>query len=105
MIDVKDLEQNSQTSPPDLTNAVAAEWSRIPAATLHTLEGRLPRRVELIITAVGNKSGTGCSTRTYGRDDQVSTYFWPDSVCTAYMHVEVIVFFFLFFIFLFKISL
>lgn len=45
----------------DLTIAHVAEWTEISRATLQHLVDRLPRSVELIITAkVGTKCGMGC---------------------------------------------
>jgi hypothetical protein len=46
-------ELESQTSVPDLTNALVAEWKQVPTAMFqHVVEG-LPRRVEAVIAAKG----------------------------------------------------
>ena len=42
---------NLQTSVPDLTNALVAEWKQVPAAMLQYLVESIPRRLEAVIAA------------------------------------------------------
>ena len=42
---------NRQTSVPDLTNALVAEWKQVPAEMFQHLVESLPRRVEAVIAA------------------------------------------------------
>jgi hypothetical protein len=44
---------NHPTSVPDLTNALVAEWEKVPAVMFKHLVESLPRRVEAIIAAKG----------------------------------------------------
>ena len=44
---------NHQTSMPDLTNALVAEWKQVPAAMSQHLVKSLPRRVEAVIATGG----------------------------------------------------
>ena len=44
---------NRPTSVPNLTNALVAEWKKVPAAMFQHLVESLPRRVEAVIAAKG----------------------------------------------------
>ena len=60
---------NRPTSATNLTNALVAEWKKVPAAMFQRLVESLPRRVEAVITAKGDQLhinahsfGMRCST-------------------------------------------
>ena len=44
---------NRPTSVPNLTNALVAEWKKVPTAMFQHLVESLPRRVEAVIAAKG----------------------------------------------------
>ena len=50
---VEELAWPTQTSTPNLTNALVAEWKQVPTALFQHLVESLPRRVEAVVSVKG----------------------------------------------------